>query len=94
MICLGNLAHSFAPLSTQSPDVLGQTVPPCTSASFVEFPGDHIASQPKRRKVHVVADNLSTHKTHAVRTFLVEVALLQRLLRSPLRAHRATRIVR
>jgi transposase len=52
--------------------VLGQTVPRHTSAAFVAFLGDIVASQPKRRAIHVIADNLSTHKTQAVRTFLLE----------------------
>src|SRR5438093_12542769 len=62
----------FAALNTQSGEVLGQTVPRHTSAAFVEFLGDIVASQPKRRSIHVIADNLSTHKTQAVRTFLIE----------------------
>jgi len=32
----------------------------------------HVASQPKRRAIHVIAGNLSTHETQAVRTFLLE----------------------
>jgi hypothetical protein len=31
-----------------------------------------VASQPKRRAIHVIAGNLSNHKTQAVRTFLLE----------------------
>jgi transposase len=62
----------FAALNTQSGEVLGQTVPRHTSAAFVDFLGDIVASQPKRREIHVIADNLSTHKTQAVRTFLLE----------------------
>src|SRR5262249_18961415 len=62
----------FAALNTQSGEVLGQTVPRHTSAAFVEFLADIVASQPKARAIHVIADNLSTHKTQAVRTFLVE----------------------
>jgi transposase len=61
----------FAALNTQSGEVLGQTVPRHTSAAFVEFLGDIVASQSKGRAIHVIADNLSTHKTQAVRTFLV-----------------------
>jgi hypothetical protein len=53
----------FAALNTQSGEVLGQTVPRHTSAAFVEFLGDIVASQPKGRAIHVIADNLSTHKT-------------------------------
>ncbi len=62
----------FAALNTQSGEVLGQTVPRHTSAAFVEFLDDIVTSQPKGREIHVIADNLSTHKTQAVRTFLIE----------------------
>jgi len=62
----------FAALNTQSGEVIGQTVPRHTSAAFVEFLGDVVASQPADREIHVIADNLSTHKTQAVRTFLLE----------------------
>jgi hypothetical protein len=51
---------------------LGQRVPRHTSAAFVDFLGDIVASQPTRQAIHVIADNLSTHKTQAVRTFLLE----------------------
>ena len=62
----------FAALNTQSGEVLGQTVPRHTSAAFVDFLEEIVASQPKRRAIHVIADNLSTHKTQAVRTFLLD----------------------
>ena len=62
----------FAALHTRSGEVLGQTVPRHTSAAFVEFLGDLVASQPAGRDIHVIADNLSTPKTQAVRTFLIE----------------------
>src|SRR5215831_7919090 len=62
----------LAALDTQSGEVLGQTVPRHTSAAFVEFLGDIVATQPTRREIHVIADNLSTHKTQAVRTFLLD----------------------
>jgi transposase len=62
----------FAALDTRSGEVLGHTVPRHTSAAFVEFLGDLVASQPAGRDIHVIADNLSTHKTQAVRTFLIE----------------------
>src|SRR6059036_3575495 len=67
----------FAALNTQSGEVLGQTVPRHTSAAFVEFLGDIVTSQPKGRAIHVIADNLSTHKTQAVRTFLIEHPTVQ-----------------
>jgi hypothetical protein len=62
----------FAALNTQSGEMLGQTVPRHTSAAFVEFLGEIVDSQPRHRAIHVIADNLSTHKTQAVRTFLIE----------------------
>ena len=62
----------FAALNTQSGEVVGQTVPRHTSAAFVEFLGEIVASQPAARTIHVIADNLSTHKTQAVRTFLID----------------------
>jgi len=62
----------LAALDTKSGEVLAETVPRHTSAAFVEFLGDIVASQPKGREIHVIADNLSTHKTQAVRTFLLE----------------------
>ncbi len=62
----------LAALDTKSGEVLGQTVPRHTSAAFVEFLGEIAASQPRRREIHVIADNLSTHKTQAVRTFLLD----------------------
>jgi DDE superfamily endonuclease len=62
----------LAALDTKSGEVLADTVPRHTSAAFVEFLGDIVASQPKGREIHVIAGNLSTHKTQAVRTFLLE----------------------
>jgi transposase len=62
----------FAALDTQSGEVVAGTVPRHTSAAFVDFLGEIVARQPTRREIHVIADNLSTHKTHAVRTFLLE----------------------
>lgn len=62
----------LAALDTKSGTVVADTVPRHTSAAFVDFLGDIVATQPKRREIHVIADNLSTHKTQAVRTFLLE----------------------
>jgi hypothetical protein len=41
------------------------------SAAFVDFLGDIVTSQPATREIHVIAAILSTHKTQAVRTFLI-----------------------
>jgi hypothetical protein len=62
----------FAALDTESGEVLGQTITRRTSAAFVDFLGEIVASQPIGREIHVIADNLSTHKTHVVRTFLID----------------------
>jgi transposase len=62
----------MAALDTKSGEVLAQTVPRHTSDAFVEFLGDIVARLPHGQEVHVIADNLSTHKTQAVRTFLLE----------------------
>jgi transposase len=62
----------FAALNTRTGEVVGQTVPRHTSAAFVEFLGDVVAGAPRATEIHVILDNLSTHKTQAVRGFLVE----------------------
>src|SRR4051794_9861305 len=61
----------FAALNTTTGEVLGQTVPRHTSAAFVEFLTDVVANV-TAREIHVILDNLSTHKTKAVAAFLTE----------------------
>jgi transposase len=60
----------FAALNTATGEVLGKTAPRHTSAQFVAFLADVVASQPKRREIHVICDNVSSHKTAAVDEFL------------------------
>jgi transposase len=60
----------YAALNTRSGEVLGKTVERHTSEEFVAFLSDIIASQPKGKEVHIIADNLSAHKTRRVREFL------------------------
>src|SRR5688572_19427047 len=62
----------FAALNTRTGEVLGQTVPRHTSAAFVDFLTEVVAGAPPAKEIHVILDNLSTHKTQAVRSFLVE----------------------
>jgi transposase len=62
----------FAALNTRTGEVVGQTVPRHTSAAFVEFLAEVVAGTPRGKEIHVILDNLSTHKTQAVRGFLVE----------------------
>jgi transposase len=49
---------------------LGRAVPRHTSAAFLEFLEQVLATQPKRRAIHVICDNLSAHKARAVRDWL------------------------
>jgi len=60
----------YAALDTRTGAIIGQTVPRHTSDAFVEFLGDIVATQPSRRDIHVIVDNLSAHKTKTVRAFL------------------------
>jgi transposase len=62
----------FAALNTATGEVLGKTVPRHTSEQFVAFLTDVVASQPKRREIHVICDNVSSHKTKHVDDFLAE----------------------
>ena len=60
----------YAALNTRTGEIVGQTVPRHTSAAFVDFLGDILAAQPRRRQIHVIVDNLSAHKTKAVQAFV------------------------
>jgi transposase len=62
----------YAALNTASGEVLGKTASRHTSAEFVAFLGEVVASVEPGREVHVIADNLSAHKTKAVEAFLSE----------------------
>jgi transposase len=60
----------YAALETRSGEILGKTAPRHTSAQFVSFLEDIVASQPVGKVIHVIADNLSAHKTKLVDAFL------------------------
>lgn len=62
----------FAALNTATGEVLGMTAPRHTSEQFVSFLGDVVASQPEGREIHVICDNVSSHKTELVGAFLAE----------------------
>src|SRR6187397_714275 len=62
----------FAALNTKTGEVLGKTAARHTSAEFVAFLTDIVANQPKGKEIHVIADNLSAHKTKRVDEFLSE----------------------
>ena len=60
----------YAAFNTQSGRVLGKAVTRHTSAEFVAFLTDLVVNQPKAKEIHIICDNLSAHKTPAVRAFL------------------------
>ncbi len=60
----------YAAFNTKTGEVLGKTATNHTSAEFVAFLTDIVANQPKRKEIHVIADNLSAHKTKLVTAFL------------------------
>ncbi len=60
----------YAAFNTKTGEVLGKTATRHTSAEFVAFLTDIVANQPKRKEIHVIADNLSAHKTPKVEEFL------------------------
>jgi hypothetical protein len=60
----------YAALGTRAGAVLGKTAARHTSSEFVAFLADLLDSQPKRRAIHVIADDLSAHKTPQVQAFL------------------------
>ena len=62
----------FAALNTATGEVLGKTAPRHTSEQFVAFLTDIVASQPAKGDIHVICDNVSSHKTERVRQFLTE----------------------
>jgi transposase len=62
----------YAALDTLSGEVFGRAVPRHTSEEFVTFLSELVARQPRSREIHVILDNLSTHKTKAVHAYLAE----------------------
>jgi transposase len=62
----------YAALNTETGEVLGKTAERHTSEEFVAFLAEIVAHQPKGREIHIIADNLSAHKTKRVKAFLAE----------------------
>jgi len=60
----------YAALNTRSGAVLGKTAARHTSQEFVAFLADLVANQPRGKEIHIIADNLSAHKTTRVAQFL------------------------
>jgi transposase len=61
----------YAALNVGTGAVEGMTAARHTSADFLAFLDRVIATQPRRRAIHLIVDNLSAHKTKAVEAWLV-----------------------
>lgn len=62
----------YAAFDTRTGEVLGKTTERHTSQEFVAFLEDLVAHQPDGQEIHVILDNLSTHKTKRVQAFLAK----------------------
>jgi len=62
----------YAAFNTKTGEVLGKTAARHTSAEFVAFLTDLVVNQPHGKQIHVIADNLSAHKTPRVEAFLAQ----------------------
>src|ERR1700681_2198188 len=61
----------YAALNTRNGEVVGKTAARHTSQEFVAFLAEVVANQPRGKEIHLIADNLSAHKTKRVEQFLV-----------------------
>lgn len=62
----------YAALNVRTGRVIGKTAARHTSAEFVAFLADVVATQPPGKEIHIIVDNLSAHKTTRVAGFLAE----------------------
>jgi len=60
----------FAALNTDTGEVLGKTAARHTSEQFVAFLQGIVDAQPWYQEIHVICDNVSSHKTDLVAAFL------------------------
>lgn len=60
----------YAAFDTRTGEVVGRTADRHTSAEFVAFLTDLVAHRPRGQAIHVILDNLATHKTKQVEAFL------------------------
>ncbi len=60
----------YAALNVGTGEVEGMTAARHTSADFIAFLNRIVATQPTRREIHLIVDNLSAHKTKAVQAWL------------------------
>jgi transposase len=60
-------------LMSRGNGAFNRTFASSAESAFVNEPMDHadFETQPRRREIHIIVDNLSAHKTQKVRTFLV-----------------------
>lgn len=61
----------FAALNTATGEVVGKTAPRHTSEQFVRFLEDIVADHDEDQQIHVICDNVSSHKTALVQTWLL-----------------------
>jgi transposase len=62
----------YAAIDTGSGEVIGKTAARHTSAEFVAFLTEVVATQAWDKEIHIIVDNLSAHKTKRVEAFLEE----------------------
>jgi transposase len=62
----------YAALNTATGRVHGKTAARHTSREFVAFLQEVVSLCPPRQRIHIILDNLSAHKTQAVREFLLQ----------------------
>jgi transposase len=62
----------YAALDVKTGEVYGKTARRHTSADFIAFLREVVEKTPDNKDIHIVLDNLSAHKTQAVRDFLEE----------------------
>jgi transposase len=60
----------YAAFNTKTGQVLGKTAERHTAAEFAAFLTDIVIDQPRGQQIHVIADNLSAHKSRPVADFL------------------------
>jgi hypothetical protein len=60
----------YAALNTRNGAVLGKTAARRPGQEFVAFLAELVANQPRGKEIHLMADNLSAHKTIRLEQFL------------------------
>jgi transposase len=62
----------YAALNVKTGEVIGKTTARHTSEEFVAFLSSIVARQPRKQQIHIIADNLSAHRTKRVTQFLAD----------------------